>query len=196
MTSTVMFYTDTVDDYGVPTENPIWQGKARVQQLRTPNNIAESYGVSSVRSFRFQLDPNDNPPFFNEGVKIRVIDGGRDPALELLSYVVNSSINSTNKAVRTVEARADLNSVPDLNIDGIVISENDELPLSGVEVRFIDDNNKLVAVTLTNDDGKFWLYPSNSELYELTFILAGYHDTVVDNVTIGDELLVEMIPNG
>lgn len=109
MNAEVCFFKTIEEDYdpvagtgGVSVE-VLWRGKARVQQLRTPQEFATDYQANSSRPFRFQLDPRDSVPTMYHGVNARVLDGGRDPDLETLVYVVNSAINSSHKAVRTVE---------------------------------------------------------------------------------------------
>lgn len=118
MNGEVCFYKDGSDDYdpvtgiggeGIP--EIIWQGKARIQQLRAPREFVVPYSAGSTRYFRFQIDPDDKPPFFPQGTKARVLFGGRDPDLELLAYTVNSAINSSHMAVRTVELAANMDAV-------------------------------------------------------------------------------------
>lgn len=109
MNAEVCFYDsvdipyDPITGAGGPTVQVLWRGKARVQQLRTPQEFQTDYQASSSRPFRFQLDPRDSVPELYFGVKARVLDGGRDSGLESLVYIVNSAINSSHMAVRTVE---------------------------------------------------------------------------------------------
>lgn len=86
----------------------LWRGKARIQQLRAPRRDSTEYQASDSRSFRFQLDPEDNPPVVYAGTKARVLDGGRDSSLENYSYQVESGVNSSHMAVRTIELTADM----------------------------------------------------------------------------------------
>ena len=88
---------------GVDGVNILWQGKARIQQLRSPREFQTDYQAESSRAFRYQLDPRDNPPSIGFGVKSRILNGGRDADLERLVLVTNSAINSSHMAVRTVE---------------------------------------------------------------------------------------------
>lgn len=89
----------------------IFAGKARVQQLRTPREFTTPYQASASRNFRFQLDPDDGVPGLFEGVQARVLDGGRDPMLEQYVFTVNSAINSSHMAVRTVELVSNMKRV-------------------------------------------------------------------------------------
>lgn len=104
MNAWVVFYSSVIDN-ATQTESisVIWEGKARVQHLREPRDASTVYEVSKLRRYRFQLDPDDEPPFFPSGVTARVLDGGRNPDLELLVYVVDSAVNSSHRAVVTVE---------------------------------------------------------------------------------------------
>lgn len=117
MNARVCFYrtvggTDDYPELGLPgspaTVEVLWSGKARVQQIRAPRNDSSDYQASDSRSFRFQLDPQDNPPVLYSGTKGRVLDGGRDSSLENYAYTVESAVNSSHMAVRTVELSADM----------------------------------------------------------------------------------------
>lgn len=113
MNAEVCFYqVDGDDNDWSSTSNAtitiLWRGKARVQQLRAPRDTSAEYQTSDSRSFRFQLDPRDDVPAIYSGAKARVINGGRDSDLENLSFVVDSAINSSHMAVRTVELTANL----------------------------------------------------------------------------------------
>ncbi|AHL18491.1 hypothetical protein ISF9_021 [Microbacterium phage vB_MoxS-ISF9] len=99
---------DPITGTGGPEASVIWRGKARVQHLRAPRDQSNEYQTSDTRNFRFQLDPADNPPLLYTGVKARVLNGGRDPMLETLAYVVDSGVNSSQMAVRTVELTSDM----------------------------------------------------------------------------------------
>lgn len=103
---------DPITGVGGMVIRVLWRGKARVQQLRSPREFETEYQASANRSFRFQLDPRDSVPDLYQGVKARVLAGGRDPGLESLAYVVNSAINSSHKAVRTVELTATMRKTP------------------------------------------------------------------------------------
>lgn len=116
MNAEVCFYktTDDRDDItgtGDVTVEVLWKGKARVQHLRAPRTDSSEYQASDSRAFRFQLDPADNPPQLYSGAQARVLAGGRDPSLETYSYVVDSAVNSSHMAVRTIELTADMRPV-------------------------------------------------------------------------------------
>lgn len=93
-----------------------WRGKARVQHLRAPREFSTGYQAEATRFFRFQVDPIDtwngnSLPFLPQGVKARVLAGGRDSHLESLAFVANSAINSSHMAVRTVELSSNMTPV-------------------------------------------------------------------------------------
>ena len=83
--------------------NIIWRGKARVQHLGQPSQFDTLYSASTNHMFRFQLDPADNPPDVYFGLKARVLDGGRDASLIEYAMIINSAVNSSHMAVRTIE---------------------------------------------------------------------------------------------
>lgn len=117
MNGEVCFYrivggSDDLPEIGQPgtpaTVEVLWKGKARIQHLRAPRRDSTEYQASDSRSFRFQLDPLDEPPIVHAGTKARVTNGGRDSSLETYSYQVESAVNSSHMAVRTVELTADM----------------------------------------------------------------------------------------
>lgn len=117
MTGEVCFYKvvggqEDLPEIGQPgtpgTVEVFWRGKARIQHLRAPRRDSTEYQASDSRSFRFQLDPEDNPPALYAGTKARVLNGGRDAQLTTYAYQVESAVNSTQMAVRTVELTADM----------------------------------------------------------------------------------------
>lgn len=113
MNAEVCFYKtesnyDEITNTGDASVTILWRGKARVQQLRAPREATTEYQSSDSRPFRFQLDPRDSVPLLYSGTKARVLAGGRDPGLEALAFVVDSAVNSSHMAVRTVELTADM----------------------------------------------------------------------------------------
>lgn len=120
MTARVCFYEegdvtpyDPVTGTGGSTEiDVIHSGKARVQHLRSPRDANTDYQANRSRQFRWQLDPDDGwPDEIPFGTKGRVLDGARDKALEGLVFVVDSAINSSDMAVRTVDLTSDMRFV-------------------------------------------------------------------------------------
>lgn len=128
MNARVCFYAATEGDYDPITGEGnefgielLWVGLARVQHLRAPSTFATDYQASANRAFRFQVGKNAGLPFLPEGVKARVLDAGvsgplidmgpGDSDLEKLAYVVNSSINASHFAVKTVELSATMRKV-------------------------------------------------------------------------------------
>lgn len=123
MNGRVLFYwSGDTTDYDPVTNTgggspigPIWAGKARIQHLRAPQEFATDYQADATRYFRFQIDPsepgNPIPPILPEGIKARVLDGGRDPSLLSLAFVTTSAINSSDRAVRTIELSANMSPV-------------------------------------------------------------------------------------
>lgn len=120
MNATVCFYeesgvTEAYDPItgtgGGTSINVLWSGKARVQHLGQPSQFQTSYNTESSHMFRFQLDPADNPPNISFGVKARVLNGGRDSSLESYVFVVNSAVNSSHMAVRTIELESTMEPI-------------------------------------------------------------------------------------
>lgn len=150
MNARVCFYSveeDTDDPYDPITGegqefsiNILWSGLARVQHLRSPSTFASEYQAGANRAFRFQVGKNKGLPFLSEGVKARVLSAGvsgplidmgsGDADLEKLAYVVNSAINASHQAVKTIELLATMREVVwtwTLDDDGSVVT----LPAAG-----------------------------------------------------------------
>lgn len=91
----------------------IWAGPARVQHLRAPQKFATEYQAEANRSFRFQLPKDGGVPFLPQGTSARVLSTGEDgdPDLEELIYVVDSAINASFQAVKTVELTSTMHPV-------------------------------------------------------------------------------------
>lgn len=121
MNARVCFFASDDDGYNPVTNLPgsssvnlLWVGNARVQHLRSPQPFATDYQAGATRPFRFQAGKDAGVPFLQEGVRARVlgfpetVDGmlPGDPHLEQLLFVVNSAINASHSAVKTVEATA------------------------------------------------------------------------------------------
>lgn len=99
----------------------LWVGAARIQHLRSPSTFATDYQAGASRAFRFQVSKDGGLPFLPEGVKARVLDAGisgavidmegGDAHLEQLGFVVNSAINASHYAVKTIELTANMRPV-------------------------------------------------------------------------------------
>lgn len=182
MNAEVCFYeveSDDEDDItgtGSVSVRILWRGKARVQQLRSPRDSSTEYQASDSRAFRFQLDPGDSVPEVYSGTKARVLAGGRDSGLEALAFVVDSAINSSHKAVRTVELTSNMRPVnwtwgpPSGFVDGTVTWPN------GQSVTFHREGDIVTASvspasTIVNTALPFpaeYFYPAGSQLIYLS----------------------------
>lgn len=127
-------YTNTQSS-GTPTV--IWSGPARVQHL-TPNRTPDvAYSQTDIRGIRIQLPYDAEVGLIRKGLQVVVTDGGSDPVLEQLGFVVKSSINSSYAWNRTIECDVDLKSVADSTWSGVAGTVLDETtaPMADVTVR-------------------------------------------------------------
>lgn len=76
---------------------------ARIQHLREPRSVSTSYDWTTYRRFRFQIPYSDISDPIQKGVFGRITDGGDDPKLVGLVVQVQSAVNSSWAAIRTVE---------------------------------------------------------------------------------------------
>ena len=84
--------------------NILFQGSARVQQIRQPQDASTTYEWSAQRNFRFQIDYDLVAGVnISKGNFIRVLSGGRDATLYHMPFEVLSAVNSDHRAVRTIE---------------------------------------------------------------------------------------------
>lgn len=204
MNSVIEVFVTTTNQYGVPVSQTLWVGKARVQQLRTPSDSSTGYGSRALRSFRFQIDPDDNPPNITEGAQVRVLDGGRDPDLCFYAYTVHSAVNSSHRAVRTLECRSEMKVAytPEDWVAGLVVDDTSENPISGVVVELVYEvvdpisGNTTIVVDSTSDsihDGRYWAIPTDTtRTYSLRFTHPDYVTLVIPMVEAGDTVFAEM----
>jgi len=115
----------------------LWSGPARVQHLVSDTNPEVGYSQTSIRAIRIQLPMDVELGLIRKGLQVVVTDGGSDPMLEQLGFVVSSSINSSYAWSRTIECDVDLKSVSDStwsSISGNVVDDEDN-PVALVKVR-------------------------------------------------------------
>jgi len=102
---------DADTDTGGPVDPiELFSTKARIQQLSNKDFTAGA-DFSNERKFRFQFPLRNWRDLIPEGTIVQVIYGNRDSALEQISFTVRTAIGSSNAAVRTVEAVAELSPV-------------------------------------------------------------------------------------
>ena len=84
---------------------------ARIQPIRTDQILNDAGEFVIQRFVRFQIEILPGDPFLREGLIVRVTDGGRDSTLTALAFQVLSAVNSSDAAIRTIEAVAQLKAV-------------------------------------------------------------------------------------
>lgn len=90
-----------------PSETAIGTTAARIQHIREPRAVATNYEYTTYRRFRFQIPYSDIALDITKGVLGRVTDGGDDPRLVGQIVTVQSAVNSSWAAIRTIEALAE-----------------------------------------------------------------------------------------
>lgn len=119
------------------TKTVLWSGPARVQHLKSDTTPVVGFSQTDIRGIRIQLPYDAELGLVRKGLQVIVTDGGSDPILEQLGFVVTSSINSSYAWNRTIEAEVDLKSVADSTWSGVAGHVEDELgnPIADVTVR-------------------------------------------------------------
>lgn len=96
---------------GAPTV--LWSGNARIQHLKPNSTPDAGFSQTDIRGIRIQLPLDVELGLIRKGLQVIVTDGGSDPVLEQLGFVIRSSINSSYAWGRTIECDVDLKSVSD-----------------------------------------------------------------------------------
>ncbi len=111
MNATANFYTTTKIPKEAPTLTLLFSTKARVQQIRRPLDIISGEQWGNRRSVRVQIPLSATSSLIEKGLVVRIL-GGNDPALAKVTLIVQSAINSSHAAVRTIECISELANTP------------------------------------------------------------------------------------
>lgn len=104
---------DVVTDTGGTKEFAVvWEGPARIIEQHLGSSAPGKTAWATQRSFHFDIALTPDLPFFRQGLRIKVLNGGRDHTLEALSYTVQPSVNSSHALQRTIYALTDVAEVP------------------------------------------------------------------------------------
>lgn len=101
-------YDPLADTGGSSTPTVIRRGPARVQKIRRPLNVNAPTEWSSAHQIRVQMELDNSVPFVPKGAHLVVEDGGREIDLEVLTYIVTMSVNSSWAALTTYECIAEI----------------------------------------------------------------------------------------
>jgi hypothetical protein len=101
------------DDYIQP--DMVIDSKARVQQIRQPRDSSTPDQWSTSRWIRIQIPLKATSGMIRKGIIVQVEQGDDpdfDPTLALISFTVQSAVNSSSAALRTVECVSTISAVP------------------------------------------------------------------------------------
>lgn len=132
------------NEYSTDTTQVLWQGPARIQHLQSTSMPYVGMSEVGIRGIRLQVPMNVELGFVRKGLQVIVIDGGSDPELEQLQFVVKSSINSSYAWGKTIDCEVDVKSVANSTWSGIagtVINEIDEPIVDAIVRTFHHENN-------------------------------------------------------
>lgn len=103
------------NDYVSGSETVLWSGSARIQFLGVGSDPMTLAGFSAPgkKMARIQVPIDGTRDFVRKGLEIRVTNGGQDPDLHKLQFVVRNAINSSYAWLRTIECEVDTKSVID-----------------------------------------------------------------------------------
>lgn len=94
-----------------PTQLPdlsaaeIYEGRARIIGIRAALTVGAgaTENPTAVKRVRVQIPRGGHDDRIRQGTVVRVVDGGRNPALETLHVTVESDFQGSNSAARTLE---------------------------------------------------------------------------------------------
>jgi hypothetical protein len=117
----------------------LWQGKARIQPVRSGamSSPEVGYSESGIRGILLQVPMSEELGFVRKGLQVIVIDGGSDTELEQLQFTISSAINSSYAWIRTIECEVDIKSIANStwsSIAGNVVGSN-AAPITNATVR-------------------------------------------------------------
>ena len=107
------------NEYSTDTSQVLWQGPARIQHLSGESMPNVGMSQIGVRGIRLQVPMDGDMGFVRKGLQVIVVDGGSDPELEQLQFVVTSSVNSSYAWGKTIECEVDVKSVANSTWSGI-----------------------------------------------------------------------------
>lgn len=120
-------YDVDTDTGGTTTPILIREGAARITKVRRPKQINGTAKSVTASGYRFQMELDPLAPFISEGMIVVVTDGGKEPQLTQLTYVVLASLNESWAALTTIETIAELTPVNPPDLSGLpqaVISDS------------------------------------------------------------------------
>lgn len=107
------------NEYQGNSSEVLWQGPARIQHLKSTSMPYVGFTQLGIRGIRLQVPMDAELGFVRKGLQVIVIDGGSDPELEQLQFVITSAINSSYAWGRTIECEVDVKSVANSTWSGI-----------------------------------------------------------------------------
>ena len=143
------------NEYSTDTAEVLWQGPARIQHLSGETMPYVGSSQIGVRGIRLQVPMDADLGFVRKGLQVIVIDGGSDPELEQLQFVVTSSINSSYAWGKTIECEVDVKSVANSTWSGIAgtVTNATQTPIANAVVRSFhhEDNIWIMDYETTTD---------------------------------------------
>lgn len=133
------------NEYTGGTATVLWQGPARIQHLSSETSADAGYSEIGIRGIRLQIPMDAELGFIRKGLQVIVTDGGSDPELEQLSYVITSAINSSYAWGRTIEAEVDVKSVAQSTWSAIAgtVTNATQTPIANAVVRSFHHEDNL-----------------------------------------------------
>ena len=114
-TATIVIYTTDIGDLEYDTKTgtyepastpvPVFEGKARVQPIRTARALSNNAADTVVRSVRVQIA--DTALKLGVNFRMKVLESELSPSMQNFNYTIYDVLESTNPFERTFEAQVD-----------------------------------------------------------------------------------------
>jgi hypothetical protein len=100
-------YDAQTDTGGIRTATVVWEGVALITAVRRPMVGGTSLEWTATNPYSFQIPLTATSKLVRKGMQLQVLNGGNDPALTELAFVVTKSAVSSQAPVRLLEATAE-----------------------------------------------------------------------------------------
>lgn len=90
--------------------------KARIAILQAPRDPSNALAYSTKRIVQIQHPINASTMLIRKGLIVRVLNGGDDPVLLKVAMTVQSALNGSKAAVRTVVCVTELSETPPIEV--------------------------------------------------------------------------------
>jgi hypothetical protein len=149
--------SDSITDYdgfsdtgGESSPVLLWQGAARITNVRRPRELNTTYESRFTSGYRFQVAMDDTLPFLREGLNVIVVNGGNDTQLENMCFVIAMGAGGSWATSRTIETNTEIAPVTMTPLTGPPLNQG-----AGEDEGYVFTQSTALATwTITNTLGR------------------------------------------